>query len=160
MIPSVKQVLPDLQSTRNLAWRLANKIRVPQTIALSGTLGAGKTQWTRDFCQALGVAPESITSPTYVLLQRYRGTEFEIYHFDFYRLESEQQVWDLGFDELQESPVVIVVEWADKFPQTLPQDRLGLHLNVNADGSRLASLQSTGRTTSAWLETSGLRPEQ
>lgn len=156
MLPPATVQLPNLQATGDLAKRLAHSIQPPQTIALSGTLGAGKTQWTRNFCHALGVPPEAITSPTYVLLQHYRGTELEIYHLDFYRLENDQQVYDLGFDELQELPVIIVVEWADKFPATLPADRLDLHLSVIAENNRLATLRATGTASTTWLQSVGL----
>lgn len=120
-----------------------------QVIALSGTLGAGKTQWVRFFCQALGVAPEQVTSPTYVLLQRYAGERMVIYHFDFYRLENNAQVWDLGIDELFEQPVVILIEWGDKFSECLPDDYLAIHLEIPSEGDRIASLQSHGNSGQA-----------
>ncbi len=122
--------LSDIDATESFAHKLAEAIDRPITIALNGTLGAGKTQLARFLCGALGVPSESVTSPTYVLLQRYRGLRFEIYHFDFYRLENSHQVWDLGFDELQESSAILLVEWAEKFPETLPSDHLAIHLLV------------------------------
>ena len=122
--------LSDIDATESFARRLAAAINRPITIALNGTLGAGKTQLARFLCSALGVPAESVTSPTYVLLQRYRGERFEIYHFDFYRLENAHQVWDLGFDELQESGAILLVEWAEKFPETLPLDHLSVQLSV------------------------------
>lgn len=122
--------LSDIAATESFASELAKAIDRPITIALNGTLGAGKTQLTRFLCCALGVPAESVTSPTYVLLQRYRGERFEIYHFDFYRLENANQVWDLGFDELQESGAILLVEWAEKFPETLPEDHLTVHLSL------------------------------
>jgi tRNA threonylcarbamoyladenosine biosynthesis protein TsaE len=143
--------LAGLEATRALAQQLAGLVTAPQLIALKGTLGAGKTQWARFFCQAVGVSPELVTSPTYVLVQRYRGTRYELYHLDFYRLQNEQQVWDLGFDELQEIPAVILVEWADKYPQTLPADRLEIQLLANSDGSRDAILTATGTRSQSLL---------
>lgn len=122
--------LSDIDATESFARKLADAIDRPITIALNGTLGAGKTQLARFLCGALGVQSESVTSPTYVLLQRYRGQRFEIYHFDFYRLENSHQVWDLGFDELQESGAILLVEWAEKFAETLPADHLAVHLSV------------------------------
>lgn len=123
--------LPGLLATRRLAAQIALGLqtvlgRSPFTIALSGPLGSGKTQWIRYLCEELGVPPESVTSPTYVLLQRYRAGGSEIYHLDYYRLQQATQVWDLGVDELQEQPVLILVEWADQFPETLAADHLHL----------------------------------
>lgn len=119
--------LANLRATQALAERLANLITPPLTIALMGTLGAGKTQFVRYLTAALGVSPANVTSPTYVLLQAYRGRS-TIYHLDFYRLDTEAQVWDLGLDELYEQPCLILIEWADKFPQCLPDDYLTIEL--------------------------------
>lgn len=144
-------ILSDLEETRKLASLIAGCVLPPMVIALSGTLGAGKTQWTRFFCEAMGVSHDVVTSPTYVLLQLYRGRQYEIYHLDFYRLEDESQVWDLGFDEIQESPVIIVVEWAEKFASTLPSDRLDMHLDIKENGQRVANLTANGTRSSLLL---------
>ena len=141
---SIRFSLPNLAATQQLAHRLASLVRPPMTIALSGSLGAGKTQWVRDFCEAQGVAAQLVTSPTYVLLQRYRGDHGEIYHFDFYRLERASQVWDLGFDELQEQAVINLVEWADKFPEVLPSDYVELQLHQQDHDQRQALLTAHG----------------
>ena len=146
----------DLASTETLARAVAERLRVnagggAQVIALSGTLGAGKTQWTRYFCESLGVPAGAVTSPTYVLLQRHAGDRL-IYHFDFYRLDNEAQVWDLGIDELFEQPVVIVIEWADKFPACLPDDHLAIVFDFNNQGDRRAQLKGGGFRSQAMIE--------
>ncbi len=138
--------LHGLDDTRRLATQLSRFDNLPLVIALSGTLGAGKTQLVRFAAESLGVPAEEVTSPTYVLLQMYRGQK-TIYHFDFYRLESEAEVWDLGIDEVLEQPALVFVEWAEKFPQCLPADRLQLHLAPveSQDGTcRIAKLRSSG----------------
>ena len=135
--------LESLDATNELARTLAASLVSPMTIALNGTFGAGKTQLIRYFAEQLGVPPEEVTSPTYVLMQRYAGQAI-IYHFDFYRLETDAQVWDLGIDELYEQPVINLIEWADKFPQCLPQDYLTIQIDQPADGSRRALISSNG----------------
>lgn len=117
--------LGSLLATQRLAESIVDHLELPQVIALQGALGAGKTQWVRFAAAALGVCPEDVTSPTYVLLQRYRGRHV-IHHLDFYRLNSAAEVWDLGFDELLEQESLILVEWANKFPECLPSDHLRL----------------------------------
>ncbi len=144
--------LADLDATRRFAEATARNVSVPMTIALNGTLGAGKTQWARFFCEALGVVPMLVTSPTYILVNLYRGRLNEIYHLDYYRLTHEAQVWDLGVDELQVRPVVLIVEWADKFPQTLAEDRIDVHLEQVGATARTASLKATGMNSSRILE--------
>ncbi|MFN3190143.1 MAG: tRNA (adenosine(37)-N6)-threonylcarbamoyltransferase complex ATPase subunit type 1 TsaE [Aureliella sp.] len=124
--------LADLVSTEEFAKRLADSITTPFTITLNGTLGAGKTQFVRFFAAAMGVPIEDVTSPTYVLIQRYVGRQ-TIYHFDFYRLETAEQVWDLGIDEIFVEPAVVLIEWANKFPDCLPEDYLQLDLSTRAE---------------------------
>jgi tRNA threonylcarbamoyladenosine biosynthesis protein TsaE len=135
--------LTTLKSTERFAVSLAELAISPMTIALNGTLGSGKTQWTRFFCQALGVAPALVTSPSYVLLQIYHGRE-KIYHFDFYRLESEAAVWDLGIDELYEQNCWVIIEWANKFPQCLPADYLEIMFEHGQAELRQAHLHPQG----------------
>ena len=150
---TMELTLPNLQATQKFATQIAAGLQsvlgqVPFTIALSGPLGAGKTKWIRYLCEELGVPPDSVTSPTYVLLQRYRSARAIIYHLDYYRLRTVEQVWDLGIDELQEEPVLILVEWAEKFPETLPPDHLCLHFlqhseNYGQDSRSLRKVRIT-----------------
>ena len=145
--------LNSLSETLRIAQALAATVELPMVVTLSGTLGAGKTQLVRFVAQSLGVAPEEVTSPTYVLLQRYTGRHL-IYHFDFYRLKSAAEVWDLGLDELLEQRTLIFVEWAEKFPECLPVDRLQIQLEPleSASGQcRLASIIATGPRAESWL---------
>ena len=134
--------LPTLQATQQLAETLASCLEPPLTVALCGTLGSGKTQLIRFLAAALGVAQEQVTSPTYVLMQPYQGRE-KIYHFDFYRLDSPAQVWDLGIDELFEQSCLVLIEWADKFPECLPDDTLTVLLEQTAEDRR-ATFSSSG----------------
>lgn len=143
--------LPSLAATRQLAVTLADQVKLPLTLALVGDLGAGKTQLVRFIAEAAGVPAEEVTSPTYVLLQRYCG-EYVIYHFDFYRLDSAAEAWDLGIDELFEQKVLVVIEWADKFLQCLPDDHLRLELEQLGDERRVASLTATGPRSRQVLE--------
>ena len=121
------------------------------TLALVGTLGAGKTQLVRFLAEALGAPPESVTSPTYVLHQRYAGRS-PMDHFDFYRLDAPAQVWDLGIDELYERPGLVVIEWADKFPECLPDDHLQIHLETSSGTARTARLTPTGPRATQLLQ--------
>jgi tRNA threonylcarbamoyladenosine biosynthesis protein TsaE len=107
-------------------------------IALVGGLGAGKTHWTKGLVAALGCAVE-VTSPTFSLVHEYRGGDLTVFHFDFYRLASAGDLLALGWDEYLEAGGVIVAEWADKFPELLPQDAIWLRFAVEMDESRSVS---------------------
>ena len=104
-------------------------------IALVGGLGAGKTHWTKGLVAALG-CPVEVTSPTFSLLHEYRGGPVTVFHFDFYRLEAAAEVLALGWDEYLEAGGLIIVEWADKFPELLPQDAIWLRFTVEPDAAR------------------------
>ncbi len=120
-------------------------------LALCGPLGAGKTQLVRYLAQHLGAPVELVTSPTYVLMQRYRG-RIDILHLDYYRLTSAAQAWDLGLDEWLEEPALTVIEWADKFPETWPENFVRCDLSLLEDGSRQAIFTSQGLRAGSWLE--------
>lgn len=143
--------LQSLDDTQALAKGLAQAFPAPAVLAIDGTLGAGKTQLIRYFAEQLGVNSEDVTSPTYVLQQLYRGSS-PIHHFDFYRLENAAQVWDLGIDELFEQDVVVLIEWASKYTQCLPEERLDIRISVDATGSRIVQLTAHGRRHQANLD--------
>ncbi len=104
-------------------------------IALVGGLGAGKTHWTKGFVAGIG-APVDVTSPTFGLVHEYRGGRLPVFHFDFYRLETAAELLALGWDEYLDEGGVVIVEWADRFPELLPPDAVCLEFTVAADGSR------------------------
>lgn len=108
-------------------------------IALVGGLGAGKTHWTKGLVAALG-SKVVVTSPTFSLVHEYPGGRLPVFHLDFYRLESADEAVALGWDEYLEAGGVIVAEWADKFPELLPQDTRWLVFSLNADGSRTVTM--------------------
>ncbi len=152
--------LRDESATQGFAQTVAQRLVWPMTIALNGGLGTGKTFFVRAVCQTLGIPPEEVTSPTYVLVQRYNSRVGPIYHLDFYRLNRVEEVWDLGVDELYEGRNLVFVEWAEKFPETLPADRLTIDFSEDA-GRRSAMLSASGpRSRGVLEEWLGLLPNQ
>lgn len=116
--------------------RAAGLVAMPGTvIALVGGLGAGKTHWTKGFVAGTGSENE-VTSPTFGVMHEYAGGRFPVFHLDFYRLESAEELIALGWDELLEQNGAIIAEWGDKFPEILPLDTIWLHFTVEPDGSR------------------------
>lgn len=95
-------------------------LRGGDVIALCGDLGAGKTHFVKGLAAALGHTGE-VTSPTFTLIHEYVGGRLPLYHFDFYRLDSEDETLRLGLDEYLLGDGVAVIEWADKFPALLPR---------------------------------------
>jgi tRNA threonylcarbamoyladenosine biosynthesis protein TsaE len=134
------------------AEQVAQCVSTPLAIALSGTLGAGKTQWTRFFAIALGAIPESVSSPTFMLVHEYESRP-TIYHLDAYRIGDEEEMLELGFEEMLDSDAITIVEWADRFPRLLPRNTLQIHFEVGEKAnSRTVQLQAEGQRAKTILE--------
>lgn len=103
--------------------------------ALVGGLGAGKTHWTKGFVAALGSRVE-VTSPTFGLVHEYPDGRIPVFHLDFYRIETAEELLSIGWDELLEQDAVVIAEWADRFPELLPPGTKRLEFSIAADGSR------------------------
>ncbi len=134
--------------TREVAGALAAAMRPGDVVALTGEIGAGKTCFVQGAAAALGVT-DRVTSPSFILRKEYRGT-VDVLHLDVYRLESMQDVLDVGFDDAlgadgATSRWVTFVEWGDAMAPLLPQDHLEVELRLpplDAEGS--ASAASAG----------------
>ena len=141
--------LPDLATTRRLGQRLGELALPGDVITLSGDLGAGKTTLTQAIGEGLGVpADHYITSPTFGLLHEYPG-RLPLYHMDFYRLHSEEELLELGVEEYLEDRGLCVIEWPDRLGSLMPAERLELELVHTGAESRVARLTPYG---SRWLE--------
>jgi tRNA threonylcarbamoyladenosine biosynthesis protein TsaE len=111
-------------------------------IALTGGLGAGKTALTQGIAAGLG-ATGHVPSPTFNILLVHRAP-VTLYHFDLYRLDDARQLVDIDFYETLETGGVSVIEWADRFPEELPADRLDVTLEVTSEEGREITAQGTG----------------
>lgn len=132
-----------VEKTMDFGEELAKLTQVDDCIVLSGDLGAGKTQFAKGFAKGLGVDDE-ITSPTFNILLEYVGDELPLLHFDLYRLDENEELEDIDFFGLLESGGVSLVEWGDKFPDALPDERLDVSVRVAADESRTIEMQGFG----------------
>ncbi len=105
-------------------------IQSPLIITLNGELGAGKTVLVRGAAARLGVT-EPVRSPTFTLMMIYSGHKMPVFHFDFYRLAEEGELETLDLDEYLEGQGVVFIEWAEKFPNSLPPERLDIHIDYD-----------------------------
>ena len=108
--------------TEDFGYEFALMLKKGSVVALCGSLGAGKTTLVRGIAKRL--APESVSlvhSPTFTVVNEYRGSEYCIFHFDFYRLKSEDDLYSCGFDDYFDENGIIIVEWADMFLNSLPE---------------------------------------
>ena len=100
-----------------------------------GEIGAGKTTFISAFCKFLGVT-ETISSPTFSIINQYQGAKNNIYHFDFYRLKHQQEAYDIGYEDYFFSDSVCLIEWPSKVADLLPEKYVQVCINVEPDGSR------------------------
>ncbi len=106
------------QQTQQLGQRLAQLLRPGDVIAFYGGLGAGKTAFTRGLAQGLGVQ-ESVTSPTYTIVNEYLSGRLPLFHFDMYRLGSSDELFDIGWEDYLARGGVCAVEWSENVADAL-----------------------------------------
>lgn len=141
-----------LDETRRAGIALGKLAYPGLVIALSGTLGAGKTFFTRSVAEGLDVVDARlVTSPTFILIQEYPA-RLPIYHFDVYRLADPAAFFELGVDEYFESDGVCLVEWSDRVADYLPHHRLNIDISILADADRQFTVAAHGPDAAALLE--------
>jgi len=130
------------ERTRSVGSALGELAAAGDVILLVGPLGAGKTCLTQGIARGLGVA-ENVVSPTFVLLREYQG-RLPLYHLDFYRLDSVEEISALGLEDYLFGPGVCVVEWAEKGLSALPREHLLIEVERAAASRRRLKLRPSG----------------
>jgi tRNA threonylcarbamoyladenosine biosynthesis protein TsaE len=136
---------PTPEDTLRVGRSLGQRVGPGTVVALIGDLGAGKTVLARGLAAGLGVTTR-VQSPTFVLVQAHGGGRLPFWHADLYRLGDATELEQLGLDEILGGDGVVVMEWADRFPELLPPDHLVVRLDeVAGPGSaRRVTLSATG----------------
>ncbi|MFA6598100.1 MAG: tRNA (adenosine(37)-N6)-threonylcarbamoyltransferase complex ATPase subunit type 1 TsaE [Ignavibacteriaceae bacterium] len=127
------------EDTINLAKSFSSIVQKGDCVSLIGNLGTGKTFFTKVLCKEFSI--DDANSPTFALLNVYLGKE-KFFHFDFYRVRSEQELLDVGlYDYLNDDEAISMIEWADLFPAVLPQKRYEILITLNDDFSRTFTIK-------------------
>jgi tRNA threonylcarbamoyladenosine biosynthesis protein TsaE len=143
-VPTFSLSLPDEAATERLGGSLARQLRPRDVVALQGGLGAGKTTLARAILRAASGDPTLIVpSPTFTLAEVYDTPRGVFWHFDLYRLEAPEQVFELGWEEARADGIALV-EWAERLGALLPSGRLTVALAIEGEGRR-ADLQGDAR---------------
>jgi tRNA threonylcarbamoyladenosine biosynthesis protein TsaE len=124
------------RQTESIAAKLAQTLQGGECIALDGPLGAGKTQFVRGLAIGLGAPGRAVSSPTFVLLNIYRGGRIPLFHLDAYRLTGPEDFEAIGFPELLEQNGLVVVEWASRVEDLLPLKRTSVTIEVTGKTDR------------------------
>ena len=122
--------------------RLGKTLSPGAIVALYGGLGAGKTAFTRGLALGLGINA-AVSSPTFTIVNEYLG-EIPLFHFDMYRLETEAELFDIGWDDYLERGGVCAVEWSEKVPAAIPPDAITVKLTNLGSNARELKLEVAG----------------
>lgn len=144
--------LPTEAATAALGAKIAPALRPGDVVALSGPLGAGKTALARALIAVLS-DKDNAPSPTFTLVETYETRDFLLHHFDLYRLEKAEDVWELGFEDALDG--VVIIEWPERIERLIPSSALLVRLSMDG-GARRALV----RGEDEWAQRlSGLNPD-
>src|SRR6266567_3874611 len=122
------------EETIALGESLAAELPARAVVLLIGNLGAGKTTLAKGIVKGLGAAqPEEVSSPTFTLIHEYSPS---VYHIDLYRLDRPTQLATLGLDEIFDRQAVVLIEWGERFPQLMPENRIEIQLRATGEDTR------------------------
>lgn len=120
----------------DLAKNLAKKLENGGCVGLIGDLGAGKTTFTKKICKYFGVT-ENVKSPTFTYVIEYTSGDLPVYHFDVYRISDPEEIYEIGFEDyIGEDGSVVIIEWADKILEEMPEDAVFVEINHYSDVAR------------------------
>jgi tRNA threonylcarbamoyladenosine biosynthesis protein TsaE len=129
------------EETIALGVMLAAELPAKIVVLLIGNLGAGKTTLAKGIVKGLGAAdPDEVSSPTFTLIHEYGPA---VYHVDLYRLDRAEQVASIGLDEIFERAAVVLVEWGERFPELMPEERVEIRLRAVGEDEREINISAT-----------------
>ena len=130
-------IIRDETETKKFATDVAQTLKKGDVIALVGDLGTGKTTLSKYIAEALGIT-ETITSPTFTIVQEYHSGRLPLYHFDVYRVDDIEEMYRIGYEEYFYGEGVCIVEWADIVEEIIPEDAKVIFIEYGEDeGERL-----------------------
>jgi tRNA threonylcarbamoyladenosine biosynthesis protein TsaE len=121
--------------TETVGRRLAEDAAVGTVLALQGELGSGKTLFTKGFVAGMG-SKAAVSSPTFTIVHEYRDGRLPVYHFDFFRVENRRALARLGLDDYFFGDGVSVLEWADRFPDFIPEQASWIRFEIKSENQR------------------------
>lgn len=133
----IEKITKSPEETKELGRSLAEHLKPGSIVALCGEFGAGKTVFVKGIAEGLGVEDvlHAVISPSFTLVKEYEG-RMPLYHFDLYRITSEEDLFTVGYEEYFEKDGAIVIEWADKFMHLFPKDIIRVDFKVTGEQER------------------------
>jgi tRNA threonylcarbamoyladenosine biosynthesis protein TsaE len=135
-------VLKSLDEIEEVAEQLLKLCGTKRVIAFYGHMGAGKTTFIKELCKAAGVI-DNVSSPTFSLVNEYHTTDGEkVFHFDFYRIKSLHEAYDIGYEDYLYSGNYCFIEWPEKIEELLPDDVIKVNIKAELDGFRTLTVNT------------------
>jgi tRNA threonylcarbamoyladenosine biosynthesis protein TsaE len=126
--------------TEAIGRQVAENIGIGSVLALKGELGSGKTLFVKGVVAGLGSSAD-VTSPTFTIVHEYRGGRLPVYHFDLFRIENPQALARLGLDDYFFGDGISVIEWADRFPEFVPEQARWIFFEIKSETQRAIRFQ-------------------
>lgn len=136
------------EETIELGFKIGQKLKKGNILAMQGTLAAGKTTITKGIAKALEIT-DTITSPTFCLISEYYG-KMPLYHMDVYRLEGSEDFENLGTEDMLYGDGVCIIEWSEKIMDSLPKETIIINIQPQDDGSRKIQISNWNNDPIEW----------
>lgn len=118
--------------TEKIGFELGSKLPYGKIIAMFGDLGAGKTAFTRGFTKGMGIDAD-VSSPTFALVNEYRGSKKVLYHFDMYRISGWDDLYSTGYFDYLDEGASLIIEWSENIESILPDDCIKIRITKTED---------------------------
>lgn len=136
-----KLIIKNEKETKEFGVKLADKLVPGSVVALVGDLGTGKTALTKYIAEGLGIK-DVITSPTFTIVQEYHDGRLPLYHFDVYRINDVEEMYEIGYEEYFFSNGVSIVEWADLITEIIPEEAIIINITYGQnEGERIYEIK-------------------
>jgi len=149
-IGPLELILSSPEETDSFGYAIGRLLRGGEVLALIGELGVGKTALVRGIVAGLGIPAVSVTSPTYLIVHEYQG-RLPLVHIDLYRLQKPEEIESIGLSDYFTGDATVAIEWADRFHQLLPEDRLEVRFAHRTRTTRKARLEARGSRSRSLL---------
>ncbi len=135
-----KYIIENLESIPNIAKKFIEENSENKVFAFYGEMGVGKTTFIKELCKTLGTN-ENVTSPTFAIVNEYETKHNGIiFHFDFYRIESIEEAYDIGFEDYLYQNNYSFIEWPERIENLLPENYIRVNITENENGNRLINV--------------------
>jgi len=138
-------ITKSVQQTHQLAQRLGGLLKKGDIIAYTGGMGMGKTAFTRGLAKGLGIDENEVCSPTFALVNEYRGEKFTLYHFDMYRVADVNDLYSTGFFDYLETDAVLAIEWSENIAGALPPATIYINIEIISENERKITIKGDNR---------------